>query len=45
MTHAWFVAAGYGVSLISIGTYAWWVVHRGRALARRVPPERRRFLG
>lgn len=45
MRYAEFVLTGYAVSLGSIAAYAWWVVRRGRALSRRVPPERRRFLG
>lgn len=45
MSHWWYVVPGYGITLLSVGAYASWVLRRGRALSRRVPPERRRFLG
>ena len=45
MTHASFVFSGYGITLASLGAYAWWVVRRGRQLSRQVPSDRRRFLG
>lgn len=44
MNYAEFVLTGYAITFGSIGAYAWWVVRRGRALNRQVPPEKRRFL-
>ena len=29
-----YVIAGYGVTLVTIGGYAFWVLHRGRMLSR-----------
>ena len=29
-----YVLAGYGVTLVTIGGYAAWVLHRGRVLSR-----------
>lgn len=43
MEHAEFVLTGYGAVLGAMGGYAAWLVRRGRALARRVPPEQRRW--
>ena len=43
MTHAGYVAAGWGVSLAVLGLYALRTVRRGRALAAKVPPEERRW--
>ena len=34
-----YVLAGYGITLVVLGGYAWRVVRRGRALARALPPE------
>ena len=42
-THAGYVAAGWGISLVVLGAYALRTVRRGRALAERVPPEDRRW--
>ena len=33
-----YVAAGYGITLVTIAAYAFRVVRRGRTLSRRVPP-------
>jgi len=33
-----YVVAGYGITLVVLGGYAWRVVRRGRALARALPP-------
>lgn len=39
-----FVAAGYGIVLVGLTLYSLAVLRQGRILAKRVPPERRRFL-
>jgi hypothetical protein len=43
MTHVGYVAAGWGIALVSLGAYALRTVRRGRALAAQVPPEERRW--
>jgi heme exporter protein D len=43
MTHAGYVAAGWGIALVSLGAYALRTVRRGRSLAAQVPPEERRW--
>ena len=43
MTHAGYVAAGWGGAAVLVGGYAAWVLRRGRALSRRVPPGERRW--
>jgi hypothetical protein len=43
MTHAAYLAAGYGVTAAALALYAWRVIARGRALARVLPPEERRW--
>lgn len=43
MTHAGYVAAGWGIALVALGAYAFRTVRRGRTLASRVPPEDRRW--
>ena len=43
MRYAEYVLSGYGLVLAAIGGYAAWIVRRGRALARRVPPDQRRW--
>ena len=43
MTHAFYVAAGWGGAATLVGAYAVWVLRRGRALSRQVPPEERRW--
>lgn len=43
MTHAAYVAAGWGMAAVVIGGYALALVGRGRRLSRRVPPEERRW--
>jgi hypothetical protein len=39
-----YVVAGYLITFLGIGTYAAWVLIRGRRLSARVPEERRRWL-
>jgi len=39
-----YVIAGYGFVAVVLATYASSVVARGRRLARRVPPDKQRFL-
>lgn len=43
MTHAFHVALGWGITLGVLAAYALRAVRRGRSLAERVPPERRRW--
>ena len=43
MTHAGYVAAGWGISLVALAAYAVRTIRRGRALIRQVPPEERRW--
>lgn len=43
MTHVGYIAAGWGIALVSLGAYAVRTVRRGRALAAQVPPEERRW--
>jgi heme exporter protein CcmD len=43
MTHAGYLVAGYGITFVALGAYAWRVVARGRALSRALPPEERRW--
>jgi hypothetical protein len=43
MTHVGYVAAGWGIALVSLGAYALRTVRRGRSLAAQVPPEERRW--
>lgn len=43
MTYAGYVFAGYGITFVALGAYAWRIVARGRALSRALPPEERRW--
>lgn len=43
MSHAGFVMAGWGVTVVAVVGYAVAVIRRGRALSARVPPEDRRW--
>jgi hypothetical protein len=43
MTHAGYIAVGWGGAAALIGGYAVWVLRRGRSLSRQVPPEERRW--
>ncbi len=43
MTHAGYVASGWGIALVTLGAYALRTVRRGRTLAAQVPPEERRW--
>jgi len=42
-TDVGYVAAGWSIALVVLGGYGLRTVRRGRALARRVPPEERRW--
>jgi heme exporter protein CcmD len=42
-THAGYVGAGYGICFVVLAGYALRTVRRGRAVARQVPPEERRW--
>jgi len=44
LTHAGYLAAGWSIGLAAIGAYALSVLVRGRALAKQVPPNRRRWM-
>jgi heme exporter protein CcmD len=39
VSHAGYVFAGYAVVFAVLVTFAIWVLAKGRALAKRVPPE------
>lgn len=39
-----YVIAGWAVTVAVIVAYAVWVIARGRALSRQVPPEDRRWM-
>ena len=43
VTHVGYIAAGWAGTAAVLGAYAVWVLRRGRALSRRVPPEERRW--
>jgi hypothetical protein len=43
MTHAGYVAAGWGGAAVLIGGYALTLLRRGRRLSRQVPPGERRW--
>jgi hypothetical protein len=43
MSHAGYVAAGWGLALGTLGVYALYTLRRGRRLAAQVPPEERRW--
>jgi hypothetical protein len=43
MTHAGYVAAGWGGAALVIGGYALSLLRRGRKLSRQVPPGDRRW--
>jgi hypothetical protein len=43
MENAQYVLPGYAIVVGSGFAYAAWLVRRGRSLAKRVPPERRRW--
>lgn len=43
MTHAGYVAAGWGIPLVVLIAYSARTVLRGRRLATQVPPEERRW--
>ena len=38
-----YVVAGYGITLVVLGGYAWSVIRRGRAIARTLRPEQSRW--
>ena len=44
MTHVGYLVAGWGIVLGTFGLYAWSLFRRGRALAARVPADRRRWM-
>lgn len=44
MTHVSFLIAGWGISFGVMAVYALSVVRRGRAVAQRVPQDRRRWM-
>lgn len=43
VSHAGYIAAGWGITIAVLAAYAVRTVRRGRTLARRVPPEDRRW--
>ena len=44
MTHLGYIIAGWGISLGVLGGYGLSVIRRGRAVAKLVPPDRRRWI-
>ena len=44
MSNAGYIFTAWGITLGSCLAYAFSVVRRGRMLARRVPPERQRWM-
>ena len=43
MTHAGYIAVGWGSAVVMIGGYALAIARKGRKLSRQVPPEQRRW--
>lgn len=39
-----YVVAGWGITFAVLVAYATWIVVRGRALSKQVPPEDRRWM-
>jgi hypothetical protein len=39
-----YVIAGWGITAVVLVAYATWMILRGRALSREVPPEDRRWM-
>ena len=39
-----YVAMAWGIAAVVLIAYAIWIITRGRALSRRVPPEDRRWM-
>jgi hypothetical protein len=39
-----YVIAGWTITVVALVAYAAWIIVRGRALSRRVPPEDRRWM-
>ncbi len=44
MTHIGYLVAGWSITVAAVGVYAGWVLMRGRALSRKVPKNRRRWM-
>lgn len=44
MTHVGYLIAGWSIALGVLGAYAWSLMARGKALAERVPADRRRWI-
>ena len=42
-THSGYVGAGWGIALVILAGYSLRTVLRGRAIARQLPPEERRW--
>lgn len=34
MTNAGSIIAGYGITIVTVVAYAWWIVQRGRSIGR-----------
>lgn len=39
-----YVIAGWSITFVVLVAYALWIVLRGRALSKQVPPEERRWM-
>lgn len=44
MTNGGYVFAGYAIVFGALASYVAWMLRRGRALSKRVPPEVRRWM-
>jgi len=44
MSNWFYVGIGWAIATVALVSYAVWVIGRGRALSRRLPPERRRWM-
>jgi heme exporter protein CcmD len=39
-----YVIVAYAIAALTLGSYTAWILRRGRALSRRLPEDKRRFL-
>ncbi len=44
MSNWFYVWLGWGITAVTLVAYTSWVLIRGRALSRRVPPQDRRWM-
>jgi hypothetical protein len=43
VTHMGYVLSGWAVTATVLGSYAWWLIRKGKHLAMLVPSEERRW--